>query len=738
MMAALALGGLYLACSQTAAGQQASLAPLTSPHVTVTHPAHQALNASSTTAVSATFSADMNASTITSATLMLHAMQSGWVSGTLSYDALAHSVTLTPSRALHMGEVVRGHATAGMRSIGGEALTPYQWQFTVGQVNPIAPCGFVDVDAGLTSVRNSSVAWADYDGDGRLDILLAGQDSDGEPVSKLYRNEGGGAFTEVAAGLTGVAWGSVAWGDYDNDGRPDILLTGEEGFLDPVAAVYHNNGDGTFTDIGAGLTGVQYSAVAWGDYDNDGWLDILLTGYDPFNSVTELWRNQGNGAFTRVATALPDVGEGAVAWGDYDNDGDLDLLLTGFDSAYSPVAQLWRNDGGGSFTQAVTLTGVSDGSVAWGDYDRDGWLDLLLTGYDSAVVPLAQVLRNHGDGSLSDIGAGLAGVGYSAVAWGDYDRDGWLDILLTGSDINGTALADIYRNDGAGAFVRFGGAALTGVWYGSAAWGDFDGAGRLGILLTGQYAPYNQTSPLSRVYRSADECHADLKITKRAEPSAAVPGATITYYLDFSNLGSLTAAGVVIRDSVPPDILDPVIVSHSGAAITPTGSAPDFAWQVENLVAGLGGAIVLQGTLAELDPDIVVTNLAEIGSPLDVNLSNNHPTARVTVLEASPPVSPTISIRRQISDVLLSWADHPANGGGYLAWRSTQPYFQPFDTGAISVTLSAGITHTTHVGAVGAGLAYSYLVQGVNAVGVRSAPSNRVGVFGFSLTPGAP
>ena len=873
---ALAVCALYFACAQTAAGQLSqvtrsvvSLPASTTFTVTATNPAHQALSVPLTHTVAAAFSADVNAGTVTTATFVVQAMQSGMVTGTLGYDAPSRTVTLTPGRAFHAGEVVRGHATAGILGTGGATLQPYRWQFTAGPVNPISPCGFVDVDAGLTNVGHSSVAWADYDGDGRLDILLTGEDNSGVPVSKIYRNEGSGVFTEIGAGLTGVSCGSAAWGDYDNDGRPDILLTGEQGFLDPVSKVYHNNGDGTFSDIGAGLTGVEFSSVAWGDYDNDGWLDILLTGYAPYDPVTELWHNQGDGAFARVAAALPDVAEGATAWGDYDNDGYLDLLLTGYNNTGYRVSELWRNQGDGSFTQVTTLTGVSDGAVVWGDYNNDGRLDILLTGFGGdEAMPMSEVFRNDGNGVFTDINAGLSGVGYSAVGWGDYDNDGDLDILLTGSDIHDTALAEIYRNDGPGGFVRFGGAALTGVWYGAVAWGDFDGNGRLGLLLTGLYEPYAQELPVSRVYRSADDCHADLRIAKSAAPTAAISGTTVTYLLEFANLGSLTATSVVISDHVPVDIINPVIVSHSGATITQTGSAPSFSWQVEDLAAGLGGTIVIAGTLAELDPGLVVINIAEIGSPLDVNLSNNHPAAGVTVLErpaadlgitkiitptaavsgsvvtftlafsntgsataaavvisdrvpisitsptivsssgavitqtgaapdfawqvqdlvagqagvitltgvlsatlpagavitntaestasvdadpannrssatvtvlsVTPPVPPVVGVSRQGGDVVLSWADNPANSGGYLAWYSAQPYFQPFDAGAISVTLAAGATSYTHEGAAGDGVSYFYLVQGVNAVGVRSVASNRVGAIGFALTPGAP
>ncbi len=103
-------------------------------------------------------------------------------------------------------------------------------------------------------------------------------------VSKIYRNNGNNTFTEqTTIALTGVSSGSVAWGDYDNDGDLDILLTGKKGedFLgNPlhISKIYRNNGDNTFSQI-ASLSGVQRSSVAWGDYDNDGDLDILLTGY---------------------------------------------------------------------------------------------------------------------------------------------------------------------------------------------------------------------------------------------------------------------------------------------------------------------------------------------------------------------------------------------------------------------------------------------------------------------------
>ncbi|PIS28762.1 MAG: hypothetical protein COT43_05635 [Candidatus Marinimicrobia bacterium CG08_land_8_20_14_0_20_45_22] len=150
----------------------------------------------------------------------------------------------------------------------------------------------------LTEVMGGSAAWGDYDNDGDLDILLTGYTSSDFSVSKIYRNNGDNSFTEqTGISLTGVYYSSVAWGDYDNDGNLDILLTGEKYSshnYDAISKIYHNNGDNSFTEqTGISLTGVENSSVAWGDYDNDGDLDILLTGFTGSSNtyVTKIYCN---------------------------------------------------------------------------------------------------------------------------------------------------------------------------------------------------------------------------------------------------------------------------------------------------------------------------------------------------------------------------------------------------------------------------------------------------------------
>ncbi|MCX6335393.1 MAG: FG-GAP-like repeat-containing protein [Bacteroidia bacterium] len=345
----------------------------------------------------------------------------------------------------------------------------------------------------LTGVNFGSVAWGDYDNDGNLDILLTGSSSSG-PISKIYRNNGDSTFTEQSGiNLTGVSNSCATWGDYDKDGDLDILLTGESN-SGPISKIYRNNGDNTFTEqTGIMLTGVFSSSVAWGDYDNDGDLDILLTGWSGSGLISKIYRNNDDNTFTeQTGIALTGVDNGSVAWGDYDNDGDLDILLTGLG-----FSRIYHNNGDNSFTSltGIELPGVDHSSVAWGDYDNDGDLDILLTGSGYT----SKIFRNNNDNSFT--GQTLIvfpGVILGSIAWGDYDNDGDLDILWTGYSGSGP-VSKIYRNNGDNTFTEQTGIELPEVSYSSIAWGDYDNDQDLDILLTGENSAGQK---ISKIYRN--------------------------------------------------------------------------------------------------------------------------------------------------------------------------------------------------------------------------------------------
>jgi hypothetical protein len=324
------------------------------------------------------------------------------------------------------------------------------------------------VQASLPGVFNGEAVWGDYDNDGDLDVLAAGQG-----VANIFRNDAG-AF-QLAATLAGVSGAAAAWGDYDNDGDLDVLLSGSLSIQSRrITEVFRNDG-GAFIALQAGLPGLVNGSVAWGDYDNDGDLDILLSGEAGAALVTEVHRNDA-GRFSDAGASLAGISYGDAVWGDYDSDGDLDLVIAG-----NGITQLYWNDEGSFRNSGIRLRGVANGSAAGGDYDNDGDLDLLLTGGN-----VAQLYVNEG-GTFTGVQTSLLPVTTSDAAWGDFDGDGDLDIALTGStggDPNAPRVAAFYRNDG-GTFAEVE-SGLNGVSWSSVAWGDYDGDGDLDLLLTGE------------------------------------------------------------------------------------------------------------------------------------------------------------------------------------------------------------------------------------------------------------
>jgi hypothetical protein len=357
---------------------------------------------------------------------------------------------------------------------------------------------FLDSGMALAAVDVGSVAWGDYDNDGDLDLIITGQ-ADTNQVAELYHNEGGTNFVPVASGLPAVNQSAVAWGDYDKDGYLDLALSGWRA-SGAVSRVYRNARDGTFVDANVGLPGLRWSSVTWSDFDNDGDLDLLLTGLDDAttNALTRLYRNEGGTNFVDSNAGLPGVAQGAVAWEDFDGDGDQDLVLTGRDNSQIPISRIYRNVGDGIFSDiGAELPGVEASSVAWGDFDNDGDPDLLLTGWTGGTYT-THLLRNERNGAQSsflDIEANLPGASASSVGWGDYDGDGDLDIVLTGW--TGNYSARIYRNDSGQNFAEIG-ADLVGVNWSSAAWADYDNDNDLDLLVTGSI----EGGRVCRLYRN--------------------------------------------------------------------------------------------------------------------------------------------------------------------------------------------------------------------------------------------
>ncbi|HOP80192.1 MAG TPA: VCBS repeat-containing protein, partial [Armatimonadota bacterium] len=270
---------------------------------------------------------------------------------------------------------------------------------------PVCEASFEEVTTvSFQSLCQGDIAWGDFDNDGLTDVAISGIEFTSEYgqryFTKIYRNEGDGTFTDINANLPDVRWGALAWGDFNNDGLLDLAVTGarlpSEG--DPITCIYRNDGNGIFTDINAGLPGMINSSAAWGDFNNDGLLDLAVCGTSSESTwTTKIFKNEGNGVFSDIDAAVPGVYGGQIAWGDSNNDGYIDLAICGRANT-GPIAAIYLNkNGDGDFVDSgVTLSGAETGAaLAWGDYNSDGHLDLVIAG-TSQYGRITRIYRNNG------------------------------------------------------------------------------------------------------------------------------------------------------------------------------------------------------------------------------------------------------------------------------------------------------------------------------------------------------
>ncbi|MCP3980208.1 MAG: tetratricopeptide repeat protein [bacterium] len=322
----------------------------------------------------------------------------------------------------------------------------------------------------------------DFDGDGRLDVVTSTYDPRG--ALTYYRNDGNGFEDRSAAsGLDEQLGGLNTIGaDYDGDGDPDLLVLRGAWLFDDGRirnSLLRNDGERGFVDVTreAGMHRPAYptQTAAWGDFDNDGDLDLYVCNesrkfdpVDPADFPSQLFVNDGKGKFTDVAARAGVTNDRyckGVAAGDYDDDGDLDLYVSNVSDN-----RLYRNDGDGTFSDVAREAGVIEprgrSFATWFfDYDNDGRLDLFVAGFDTDIADLAaeslgrehdaqspRLYRNAGDGKFHDVtrAMGLARPFLPMGAnFGDLDNDGWLDIYLATGDPDFESLMPnvMLRND---------------------------------------------------------------------------------------------------------------------------------------------------------------------------------------------------------------------------------------------------------------------------------------------------
>ena len=365
-----------------------------------------------------------------------------------------------------------------------------------------------DTTTNLYDSRHGACAMADIDNDGDLDLLITGPDGNlTNDKTTLYSNDGLGNFTEITE--TGLSIltdsGSIAFADTDGDGDQDLLLTGRNSST-YYAHFYLNDGSGNFTpDNTQPFEPSGGGNLDFADIDNDGDMDLFMTGFIAGNTrFSKLYQNDGTGNFSEItSTPFLDIGgTSSSAFFDMDNDNDLDLILTGKNNNNEKKTTLYENDGAGNFglVSNTPFENVFNGGVAAADTDNDGDIDVLING-EGTIGGFCQLYLNDGTGAFNLL-AGTPFIQTSAgtADFADFDNDNDMDILVTGAAASaGAFAAHIYENQGNNNFSLVD--ILATVYIPSTALGDIDNDNDLDAIVTG-IANISGSSFKSRVYKN--------------------------------------------------------------------------------------------------------------------------------------------------------------------------------------------------------------------------------------------
>ncbi|MES2556419.1 MAG: CRTAC1 family protein [Bacteroidota bacterium] len=363
-----------------------------------------------------------------------------------------------------------------------------------------------------TPSDSRSVNWIDVNNDGYVDLFISNGKRGGQN-NLLYLNKGDGTFSTVTGDpIVNDNMPSVGatWADTDNDGDPDCMVTN---WYNQPNLFYENNRKGTFTLAKKGpvATDLGYSETAtWGDYDNDGLVDLYVT-HSEGNLCNVLYHNDGRNNFSKITSGLPVTDRFAsrsANWTDFDLDGDVDLLVGNENQQFE---NLYRNEGNGNFS-AVSLeeiTGYNPGNTMSTnsiDFDNDGDLDFFFAN-DNGFNDL---LRNNNDGTYSRLNDDEICKTPShsfGSNWGDIDNDGDLDLYVTNAFTVGKRQPNfLYRNNGDGSFSRDTNSAIVGDpgWSYGCAFADYDNDGFLDLAVANCF---DGTQPNSLYHNNGNTNH---------------------------------------------------------------------------------------------------------------------------------------------------------------------------------------------------------------------------------------
>jgi len=376
---------------------------------------------------------------------------------------------------------------------------------------------FNDITGNLPQLIDGFCAWGDFDEDGDGDLYYTGLLNSTNPGGGgLYKNDNGEFVLIENSGLPQLKQGEADWADFDGDGDLDIIIMGySDDAYDAITDIYINNGNGTFSAADSGIMSMYFGDVHFIDINNDNKPDVAITGTETeeYTYITKIYKNNGDGTLTALpAEALPDFPSiylGIIKFADYDNDGYQDFIISGLDAESNiPYSAIWKNNGDETFTLTnipVAQLWMSD--AEWFDANNDTYVDLVISGSNGSSDSEIHLYLNNGDGSFNEISFLGESILEGDLVTADFDGDGSIDIFETGRHVvSGTSnyVAHLYLNNGSASFSEYTEFDFLAVSKGDADAYDFDNNDLPDLFVTGDHESGSDVTGYAALYKNGE------------------------------------------------------------------------------------------------------------------------------------------------------------------------------------------------------------------------------------------
>lgn len=330
--------------------------------------------------------------------------------------------------------------------------------------------------------------WLDTNNDNLLEFIVIGASDNYDHYAGLFTNTNNTFALDTNNTIEGLSLASLDKADFNNDGYIDLIMTGYNG-SDSVTNLYLNDGSGDFTLQTTNIVGVNNGRIRVADLNNDSLVDVIITGLIDGSYDAKLYFQDAQGNFNEdTSVNLMQNYFGDITFIDVNNDDYLDVIITGFDTSYVPNTKLYINNAG-TFTESTNdnIESYYFTNTDVADVDKDGDMDFIISGLNSSFIGETALYLNDGEGVFTKNTLGLEQVYFSGLSFVDFNNDTYLDIFISGQDANANYISELYINDQNTNFILESSvsSSIIGVSIGSCNWNDYDNDGDMDLIITG-------------------------------------------------------------------------------------------------------------------------------------------------------------------------------------------------------------------------------------------------------------